>query len=152
MSYKCEVKEQSTQPALTIRKKTSVQNISQVLGKAYGEIIMHIMGLGEQPSGPPFVAYYNTDMQNLDIEIGFPVSKRLSGEGDIKASEIPGGIFATCLYMGPYNEIEPAYNALIQWIKDNGYESEGIAYEIYLNDPRETPPQKLKTQIMFPLK
>ena len=152
MSYKCEVKEQPTQPALTIRTKTSIQDMSQVLGKAYGEIIIYIMGLGEQPSGPPFVAYYNMDMQNLDIEIGFPVSKKLSDKGDIKSSEIPGGKFAICLYTGPYNEIEPAYNALTQWIKDNGYESTGIAYEIYLNDPRETDPQELKTKIMFPLK
>ncbi|MFX1451627.1 MAG: GyrI-like domain-containing protein, partial [Promethearchaeota archaeon] len=109
MSYKCEVKEKATQPTLTIRKKTSVQNISQVLGKAFGEIIMHIMGSGQQPSGPPFVAYYNMDMQNLDIEIGFPVSKKLSSKGDIKANEIPGGKFAICLHKGPYDKIAPAY-------------------------------------------
>ena len=152
MSYKCEIKEQPTQPTLTIRKKTSIKDISQVLGKAFGEIIIHIMGLGEQPSGPPFVAYYNMDMQNLDIEIGFPVSKKLSGKGDIKSNEIPGGKFATCLHIGPYDKVEAAYSALTDWIKNNGYESTGVAYEIYVNDPRETPPQELETQIMFPLK
>ncbi|MFX1450114.1 MAG: GyrI-like domain-containing protein, partial [Promethearchaeota archaeon] len=90
--------------------------------------------------------------QNLDIEIGFPVSKKLSGKGDIKVNEIPGGKFATCLHKGPYDKIAPAYNALTEWIKNNGYETTGVAYEIYLNDPRETPPQELETQIMFPLK
>ncbi len=152
MSYKCEIKEKSTQPTLIIRKKTSVQNLSELLGKSYGEIIIYIMELGEQPSGPPYVAYYNTDMLNLEIEIGFPVSKKFSDKGDIKSSEIPGGKFANCLYIGPYNEIAAAYNALTEWIENNGYESTGVAYEIYLNDPRETPPHDLKTQIMFPLK
>ena len=152
MSYKCEIKEHPTKPALTVRKKVSVQELPQVLGMTYGIIAQYLGELGEQPIGPPFVAYYNMDMQNLDIEIGFPVSKKLPEKGDIKASEMAGGKVATCLHTGPYDKIEPAYNTLNKWIEDNGYEATGVAYEIYLNDPRETPPQELQTQILFPLK
>ena len=83
-------------------------------------------------------------MQNLDIEFGFPVGRRLAGKSDIQASEIPGGKVATCLYTGPYSEIEPAYNALSQWIKDNGYEATGVACEMYLNDPAQTPPPRVE--------
>jgi effector-binding domain-containing protein len=122
------------------------------LGRAYGAIAQYLGELGEQPVGPPFTAYYNMDMQNLDVEIGFPVSGRLPGKDDISASEIQGGKVATCLYTGPYSEIEPAYNALSQWMKDNGYEATGVAYEMYLNDPEQTAPQELQTQIVFPLK
>ncbi|MFC1955002.1 GyrI-like domain-containing protein [Chloroflexota bacterium] len=152
MSYECEVKEQSTQPTLSIRTRTPVQDIPQVLGKAYGAIAQYLGELGEQPAGPPFTAYYNMDMQNLDIEIGFPVSQRFADKDDIQASEIPCGKVATCLYTGPYNEMEPAYNALSQWIKDNGYETTGVAYEMYLNDPAQTPPHELQTRIAFLLK
>lgn len=152
MSYKCEVKEQPTQLTLSIRTRTSVQDLAQVLGKAYGAIAQYLGELGEQPVGPPFAAYYNMDMQNLDVEMGFPVSRRLSGKDDMNASEIPGGKVATCLYTGPYSEIEPAYNALSQWIKDNGYEVTGVVYEMYLNDPMQTLPQEPRTQIVFPLK
>ena len=108
--------------------------------------------LQEQFAGPPFTAYYNMDMQDLDVEIGFPVPKKLPDKGTIKAGEIPAGKVATCLYTGPYNEMEPAYNALHQWTQDNGYKLTGIAYEIYLNDPEQTPPEQLQTQIAFPLK
>jgi len=152
MSYKCEVKEQSAQPALSIRTRTAVQDLAQVLGEAYGAMAQYLGELGEQPAGPPFTAYYNMDMQDLDVEIGFPVYKRLPGKDDIKASEIPGGKAATCLHTGPYSEIAPAYNALSEWIKDNGYEVTGVAYEVYLDDPAQTPPQELRTQILFPLK
>jgi effector-binding domain-containing protein len=152
MSYKCEIKQQPAQPALIIRTRTPVQDLSQVLGKAYGAIAQYLGELREQPAGPPFTAYYNMDMQNLDVEIGFPVSKKLPGRGDILASEIPGGKLATCLHTGPYSEVEPAYNALSQWIKDNGHEATGVAYEMYLNDPAQTPPQELQTQIALPLK
>jgi effector-binding domain-containing protein len=152
MSYNCEVKEQLTQATLSIRTRTPVQDLAQILGKAYGAIAQYLGELGEQPAGPPFAAYYNMDMQDLDVEAGFPVSRRLSGKGDIKASEIPGGKVATCLYTGPYSEIEPAYTALSQWITDNGYEATGVVYEMYLNDPTQTPPQELKTQIVFTLR
>ena len=152
MSYECKVKEQPTQATLAIRTRVSVQDLPQVLGKAYGAIAQYLGELGEQPAGPPFVAYYNMDMQALDVEIGFPVSRQLSGKGDIQACEIPGGKVATCLYTGPYSDIEPAYNALSQWVKENGYEATGVAYEMYLNDPGQTPPQELQTQIVFPLK
>ena len=152
MSYKCEVKEQTTQPTLVIRTRVSVQDLPQTLGEAYGAIAQYLGELGEQPAGPPFVAYHNMDMQNLDVEIGIPVSRKLADRDDIQAGEIPGGKAATCLYVGPYAEIELAYTALSEWMKDNGYKATGVAYEMYLNDPEETPPQELQTQIAFPLK
>ena len=89
MTYKCEVKEQSGQPTLSIRTRTPVQEIPDVLGKAYGAIAQYLETLQEQPAGPPFSVYYNMEMQDLDIEIGFPVSRKLAGKGDIQASETP---------------------------------------------------------------
>jgi len=123
-----------------------------VLGQAYGAIAQYLGELGEQPAGPPFVIYHNDDMQDLDVEIGFPVARELPSKGDIQASEIPGGKVATCLYVGPYAEIEPAYAALSEWMRENGHEATGVAYEMYLNDPQQTPPAELQTQIVFPLK
>jgi len=152
MSYKCEVKEQPAQVTLAIRTRASVQELPQAIGEAYGAIAQYLGELGEYPAGPPFVAYYNADMQNLDVEIGFPVSRKLPGKGDIQVGEIPGGKVATCLHVGPYSEIEPAYTALSEWTIENGHEVTGVAYEVYLNDPEETPPEELQTQIVFPLR
>jgi len=152
MSYQCEIREQLAQPTLTIRTRTSVQNLPQVIGKAYGDIAQYLAQLGQYPAGAPFAAYYNMDMQNLDVELGFPVSKELPGKGEIKSGRIPAGKFATVLHAGPYDKVGPAYEALTKWIAEKGYEPAGVAYEVYLNDPNETKPEDLKTQVMFPLK
>ena len=152
MSYQCELWERLPQPALTIRTTSPVQALSQAMGKAYGAIAQYLGQMGEAPAGPPFVAYYNMDMQNLDVEIGFPVGRPLSGLGEIQASEIPGGKLASCLHVGPYGDLGFAYEALTQWLADNGYEATGAAYEMYLNDPMQTRPQELQTQVVFPLK
>ncbi|MGB5910565.1 MAG: GyrI-like domain-containing protein [Promethearchaeia archaeon] len=152
MLDKCEVKEQKVQHSLSIRKTTSVQNLAEVLGESYMRI-MHYMGeIGECPTGAPYTAYFNMDMQNLEVEIGFPVATKLPEKGDIKPSEIPAGKYASCIHTGPYNEMEPSYDALTKWVDNNGYKPSGIAYEFYLNDPGDTPPDKLQTQILFLLK
>ena len=152
MEYTCNLHEQGPQPTLTIRTRASVKNLPRVMGEAYGAIAQYLGELGEQPAGPPFCAYYNTDLKDLDVEMGFAVDRELAGKGEIQAGELPVGMMASCLFTGPYVEMEPAYEALATWIEENGMQATGVAYEFYLNDPNEVPPEELKTQIVFPLK
>jgi len=126
-----------------------VQDLPELLGKVYGKIGQCLGAHGAQPIGPPYVGYFNMDMQDLDLEIGFPVSQAIQSEGDIQSSEIPEGQYATCLYTGPYSDIEPAYIALTQWIENQGYQTTGVTYELYLNDPAQTSLEELQTQILF---
>jgi effector-binding domain-containing protein len=149
MSHLCEIKQYATQSTLSVRTRASVQQLSQVLGKVYGSIAQYLGELGEAPAGAPFVAYYNMDMQNLDMEIGFPVAKPLPGKGEIHASQIPAGLRAACVHEGPYQEVGTAYETLTKFVHDRGYKTSGIAYEFYLNDPAQTAPQDLRTQVMF---
>ena len=151
MAYQCEVKEQTSQPTLAVRTRTSVAKLPEVMGQTYGTIAQYLGSLGEQPAGPPFAAYHNMDMEDLDVEIGFPVSRDIAGRGDIQAGRLPEGRVATCIHIGPYGEIADAYNALSEWVEAEGYEPTGVAYEMYLNDPNETPPEALMTQIVYPL-
>ena len=67
MLYNCEIKEQEAQLTLSVRKNTSVQELPQVLGKVYGSIAQYLGELGVAPTGPPFVGFFNMDMQNLEI-------------------------------------------------------------------------------------
>ncbi len=151
MSYNCEIKDQPVQLAVSIRTHTAVENLKDVLGKAFYQIVNYMNECGEQPVGAPYVGYFNMDMQNLDIEIGFPCARRLPAKGELQPSELPGGKVATVLHVGPYEKAEAAYNALTEYVQQQGYEPSGAAYEFYLNGP-ETPPQDLQTIIFFPLK
>ncbi len=98
----------------------------------------------------PFVAYHNMDMHDLDVEIGFPVSKSLPGREDIKAGLIPAGQFVFCMFRGPYAEMKPAYSDMAKWIEDHGLTAAGIAYEYYYNGP-EFPQSEALTKIVMPL-
>lgn len=151
MEYQCELKEQAAQPALSVRTHAAVQDLPALFGKAYGAIMQYLAELGEQPVGMPFAAYYDMNMQNMDVEIGFPVGRPLAGKGEIQASEFPGGKLASVMHIGPYDQMGPAYDALTQWVKAQGYDATGVAYELFYSEP-ETPPMEIRTEIMFPLK
>ena len=151
MTHKCELIERPAQPTLSVRTRAAVQDLPHVLGPAWGKIMQYMGELGEMPGGAPYVAYFNMDMQDLDMEIGFPVLRTLPGRGEVQAGFTPAGKAASCLHIGPYNELAAAYSDLSAWISEQGVQPTGVAYEFYLNDPQHTPPAELQTLILYPL-
>jgi effector-binding domain-containing protein len=152
MTYQCEIVERIMQPALSISRTVSIQALPQTLGQVFVQIAQYLQECDEPAAGPPFVAYYNMDMQALQVEIGMPVAHNLPGKGEIQAVQMPSGKLGACVHIGPYEEIGAAYEALTAYVQDSGYQASGVSYEIYLNDPTCTPPQELRTQILFPLR
>ena len=147
-----EVRDPEERHTLVIRTSTPVGKLSEVMGSSYCEIMQTMGSSGVQPTGPPFAMYHNMDVSNLDVEIGFPVAEKTEGSGRVKAGKLPGGKAAVTLHAGPYEKIEEAYNRLTAFVKEQGLEPESYVYEFYLNDPAETPPEELKTEIYFPVK
>ena len=90
-------------------------------------------------------------MNDLDVEIGFPVSKQFDDRGNIKASQLPIGKVAACIHLGPYENMKSTYDALNEWIQQNGYEPTGIAIEYYYNDPKDVKPEEIMTELQLPL-
>lgn len=147
--FPCEIKHFETRPVLSIRFRCAAQDLPEYFGRVYGAISRYLGELGEDHAGPAFAAYYNLDMQNLDVEGGFPVSRPLPGKGDIIASEIPGGLYAVCHYTGPYDQVGPAWEHMMQVASEKGYRPHHVSYEWYLNSPEEVPAEELRTDLAF---
>jgi effector-binding domain-containing protein len=148
----CQVEEVSSQEILSSRARGGVAEIQAILGRVYGEIAGYLAELGEAPAGAPFVIYYNEDMQDLEMEIGFPVSKKFPTRGDLKSGVLPAGKVATVMHRGPYSDVEQAYQGLTAFMQQEQLVPVGHVIEYYLNDPAVTPAAELLTKIMFPLK
>jgi len=144
--------ERKETPVLSIRYRTSAAELPNGMGRVYGEIAAYMGKNGIPFAGPPFAMYYNMDMDDLDVQIGFPLAKAATGEGRVAASKLPGGSFATAKHTGPYTTIEATYNSLTAFVKEKGVRTETFMFEEYLNSPEDTPPEKLETSIYFPLK
>jgi effector-binding domain-containing protein len=151
MDYNIKLSEEPSQPVLSIRVRTAVDKLPEVLGNIYGTVIQYLNEIGEKPHDLVFAAYHNMDMNDLDLEAGFVLKKPLPGKDDIQASEIPPGKQIFCLHKGPYSKVEPAYGAMMQWAEKNNCTPTGVAYEFYYNSPTEVPESELLTKIMFPV-
>ena len=147
-----EYKEQKAVPVLRIRTRATLETLPQAIGGNYRKIMGYFTELGEQPADAPYTCYHNNDMEDLDLEMGFPTEKALPGKGDIQPGEIPAGKYVTAMYKGPYTEMEKPYNAMFAWMKDKGCEHTGESYEVYYNSPGEVPEAELLTKITLPVK
>jgi AraC family transcriptional regulator len=67
---------------------------------------------------------------------------------------VGGGLYAVLRYQGPYATMHSAYRWLYgDWLVRSGHEAmDGPVIEEYLNDPRNTPPTELLTDIFLPLR
>ena len=152
MSYIFQIVETEKQPVLSVKTTTSVVNLPNIVGKVYGTIVNYISESGEMPLGPAFIAYYNMDMENLEVEIGFPIAREIEGKGEIMLRYIPEGKKATGYHKGAYSEMGPLYDQLATWINQRGFEPSGVVYEYYYNSPQEVSESELLTKVEFLLK
>ena len=152
MEYKVEVVDRPAKTTLGVRKHSPAQELPQVIPQTCGTIMQYIGQSGHHAIEDAFVAYYNMDMRNLDVEIGFTMNQELPAKDNIRRGSIPAGKAASVLHVGPYNGLGAAHDALHRWMAEKGYESATGYYELYLNDPQKTPPEALRTEVFTLLK
>ncbi len=150
MAIKIESVNLPEQPVLFIRTHAAMADLPQTIGTGYHKIMTYMEKLEIEPTDAPYTAYYNLDMANLDVEMGFPTAKQMIGSGEVKAGVIPAGPAATCLFRGSYQDMGPAYEAMNRWLAENHYRPTGVSYEYYYNSPDEVPESELLTKIVLP--
>lgn len=66
------------------------------------------------------------------------------------------GLCVQMLHLGSYDDEPASIAAMDHFLSENGYENDinekRLHHEIYLSDPRKTPPEKWKTVIRHPIK
>ncbi len=69
----------------------------------------------------------------------------------VRRIESDGGRAIQVLHIGPYESVADSYGTLRAYAQERGLELENVGYEVYLNDPRRTAPERLKTIVRIPL-
>jgi effector-binding domain-containing protein len=151
MMYPIETRELDEVDTAVEMATLSVAEIGPFVGRAYRDVASYLDRKGAGPAGMPFARYHRVSDEQFEVEAGFPASTPVSGEGDIEPSDLPAGPAAVTLYVGPYDEMAPAYDALTTWIVEHGGEPHGDPWEIYFDDPATQPdPAQWRTEIVMP--
>ncbi|SCB56479.1 AraC family transcriptional regulator [Rhizobium aethiopicum] len=77
----------------------------------------------------------------------------LPADAPLEQRTIEGGNYAVLRHRGPYADMYRAYQWLYsEWLPKSGRQlKDSVMYEEYLNNPRDTPPTELLTEIHMPL-
>jgi effector-binding domain-containing protein len=154
MEREVTVKEVAEQAVLSVRFKTTLADIGDSVGQAYGAIFSLMGTTGTRPAGPPFMLYHDEELkeEDMDLEACVPVEGNAVGGEGVVARMLSGGRFASTMHTGPYNEIGEAYQALVLWIRENDLESAGPFRDIYLVGPQQVAdPADYRTEVVCPI-
>jgi len=152
MEYQVQVKEAPARLVLAKRVTVEMRDLGPTIGRTLGEAYGHLGRAGIAPAGPPVVVYHDrlAEGERWDIEICAPASHVGTPPSGFEFRELPGGRVVTTIHRGPYEAMEPAYQAMTEWMGEHDYECAGAPREIYLTDP-STAPDDIETAIEWPV-
>lgn len=151
--YEVETRNLDAQPTLVVRGKVAMAEIKDFLERAYHLIAERTAECGAHFAGPPFARYRPLDAEfsEFEVEAGFPVIVQVPCSGEVEPSELPAGPAAVTYHVGPYDEMKPAYDAVLAWVEEQGVVADGPAWEVYHSDPSAEPdPAGWRTEIIQP--
>jgi len=150
-----EVVTQQSQIAVAIKKTSvSMDQLKDLFDEVCTKLLEYLAQQGGQMAGAPYCMYSggNEDYSQFDIEFGIPVTEPVPETGEIFMSRTCEGKAVSTTHKGAYKDIDSAYMALMDYVKENSLELTGVYYDYYISNPEETPESELLTQIFFPVK
>lgn len=155
------LEDRASQCYAAIRAEATRETLAETVGGLFGEVAGWLRAHALKPSGAPFIRYLHVDEEGEEptlLEVGFPLSQPIAGDGRIIPGTLPEGLYLTVWHTGPYEGLREETASLLNWASEHGVEwarqEDGKRWagrlEIYPTDPCVEPdPQKWQTQLAF---
>lgn len=110
-----------------------------------------------QDANPPYVLviYHDGEYreQTVDMEAQKAVVGQYSDTEHVTFKLAPAVQYAGAVFKGGYEQIGQVNQAVAQWISDNGYEMDGLSFNLYYVSPKETDnPNEYVTEVCYPVR
>jgi DNA-binding transcriptional MerR regulator len=126
-------------------------------GSLWGELEGYLATQRVRPAGPCFSLYHDEEHKerDWDIEVCEPIAADLAPGKRVQVRELPAVETMACtVHAGPYVTLGEAYDAILKWVDENGYQVMGAGREIYLQETKPAGNQNdpgAVTEIQFPV-
>jgi len=146
-----EIRPTTQQHTAAIKMTRPVVQIGPAMGEAFPKIYHAVVSSGVEPTGMPLARYFDFGSEQTTFECAIPVPGPFTASGEVQPSTVGGGEAAFAVHVGPYRTIGETWEAIMTWVSKQGRAPAGPTWEVYIDDPQETPESELKTELYVPL-
>jgi DNA-binding transcriptional MerR regulator len=151
MSQEVVLKQLPKQWVASVRE--TIANYPSV-GQLYPKVIAGI-GPGVLGQAPCFAMWHDPEFResSVDGEAGIFLKEPVKATGGVRVYELPAITVASAIHAGSYQRLQEAYNALLRWVSNNGYQVAGPIRELYLQNsqPIRQDDESYVTEIQVPV-
>jgi len=149
--YKIQIVDFRTKEFAAIRGNVAMKDVSDFFGNQMAALSAALGKANVQMIGAPCGLYYtwDTDTQSTEMAVAAPVQPGTS-VADTEPIVISEGKALLIDYMGPYDKMTDAHDAMDEFMKTTGVKMRPPVIEEYMTDPQAEPDQsKWLTKIYY---
>jgi effector-binding domain-containing protein len=152
MSYDVVLKSLPKQKIASVREVIGAYNqVSPLYGK-----VASGLGPAMASAGLPVALWHDPEFKEKDVdaEAGFYLKQDVAGAGGVTVHELPEVTAACTVHNGAYRRLQEAYDSLLKWVAESGYQVAGPVREVYLHctKPVRQDDESYVTEIQVPVK
>ncbi len=154
MNYNVTLKEMPKRYVASVRKVIPNYDKEGIL---WGILMQETAGMQIQDDNPCYTLAIFHDKEfkesNVDIEVQKSVKGNYKNTENVVFKTEPPVLIASATYKGSYEIISEVNEAVANWVRDNGYDFDGTAFNIYHVSPHETQnPDDYVTEVCYPVR
>lgn len=154
MNYNVTLKEIPERYVASVRK---VIPTYEQEGMLWGILMQETEQLRMQDGDPCYALAIFHDNEyketNVDVEVQKSVRGKYNNTENVVFKTEPAVLIASATYKGSYEKIGEVNEAVANWVQDNGYDFDGLSFNIYHVSPHETQnPDEFVTEVCYPVK
>ena len=130
-----EIVQSEALPAAVIHIVVPREQIQEVMGPGFMELLSTLTAQGQKPAGPFFSHHLRMDPTVWDFELGVQVSRPVTPTGRVRPGGLPAARVARTVYHGGYEGLGAAWREFEQWLAANGHATAPDLWERYLAGP-----------------
>lgn len=141
------------QPFAYLRRTSRIVDMPKTMGEGFASLESMLAAAKAVPAGMPLAHYLDYDETSTTFDLGFPVraedvqAVRAAG---LEVGETASGRVMKGTHMGPYETANETYQAMMAEMKNKGLTAARDMWEVYFSPP-ETPPEQIRTDVIWPV-
>jgi len=149
--FSAQVVQLTAAPVLLVSETAAPDSIANAYAKGYAEIGKFMAKNKLHQAGAPFGIDGEITQTGYAFDAGIPVDREVAAADAVRVAQSYAGKALKTTHVGSYDGLSKTYAKLRAYIAAHGFTQKGATISSFIDDPGNTPVQKLRTEIYAPI-